>query len=159
MWLVAAAFLPQLLVAYLHPTQQLVPTEAARAALPLSLAVFLVFVWLNRGLRGMPILMIGLVLNLLVIAANGGWMPISPVTAGNLPGGSDPEQATLGTRFGQKDVLLLPEDTRLEFLSDRYLLPSWMHYATAFSLGDVFVAVGAFLLLARPRAAPTSRVE
>ena len=158
-WLVPAAFLPQLLAAYLPPTHQFLPSEAARAALPLSLAVFLVFVWLNRGLPGMPILMIGLVLNLLVIAANGGWMPISPAMAGNLPGGSDAQQAALGSRFGQKDVLLLPEDTRLEFLSDRFLLPGWLHYATAFSLGDVFIAVGAFWLLARPRAAQNSKVE
>ena len=53
-------------------------------ALPLSLVIFLMFVWVNRGLAGMPILLAGLVLNLLVISSNGGWMPISPTTAGKL---------------------------------------------------------------------------
>lgn len=156
LWLVPAAFLPQLLVAYLPPTHQFVTSEAAWAALPLSLAVFVAFVWLNRGLPGMPILMIGLILNLLVIAANGGWMPISPETAGHLPGGGDPSLTTLGNRFGQKDVLLLPQDTRFEFLSDRLLLPDWFHYAVAFSLGDILVAIGAFWILARPRPLPST---
>jgi hypothetical protein len=106
------ALLPQLVLPYL-PSAAHVPAGAASLSLPLSLVVFLAFVWANRGLAGMPILLIGLILNLLVISSNGGWMPISPATARNLPGGSDAQQATLG-RFGQKDVLL-PDDTRLNF--------------------------------------------
>jgi hypothetical protein len=105
----------------------------------------------------MPLLMAGLVLNLLVIAANGGWMPISPETASHLPGAGVLDAASLGTRFGQKDILLSTEDTRLAILSDRFLLPGWFHYAVAFSLGDMLVAGGAFWLLARPaRAQPTT---
>jgi hypothetical protein len=153
-WLVPAALLPQLVVAYLPGAWQVATRGAASAALPLSLVAFLVFVWVNRGLPGMPILLAGLVLNLFVISSNGGWMPISPETATQLPGGSDAQSTPLGSRFGQKDILLLPQDTRLEYLADRFLLPGWMHYATAFSLGDVFVAVGAFWLLALQRAAP-----
>ena len=158
-WLVPAALVPQLAVAYLPAATRYSASWATSTALPLSLVVFLVFVWLNRGLAGMRILLVGLVLNLLVISFNGGWMPISPHTASHLPGGSDGPGNSPGSRFGQKDILLLPQDTRVEFLSDRFLLPDWLHYATAFSLGDVFVAVGAFWLLAYQRAAPNSKLE
>ncbi|MFH1186304.1 MAG: DUF5317 domain-containing protein [Chloroflexota bacterium] len=157
LWLIPAAFAPQLLVAYLPATRELLPYWLAAAVLPSSLLVFLVFAWVNRGVPGMPLLLAGLVLNLLVIAANGGWMPISPETASHLPGAGVLDAARLGTRFGQKDILLLTEDTRLAFLSDRFLLPSWFHYAVALSLGDILVAGGVFWLLARPaRANPTT---
>ena len=158
LWLVPAALLPQLVLAYL-PASSSLQGYVVSAILPLSLLGFLAFVWLNRRLPGMPILLIGLMLNLAVISSNGGWMPISPETASQLPGGGEPESAVLGSRFGQKDVLLLPQQTRLEFLSDRFLIPAWVHYPTAFSLGDVLVAAGTFWLLARQRAAPNSRVE
>ncbi len=158
LWLVPAALLPQLVLAYLPASPRLQGFPAS-ATLPLSLLGFLAFVWLNRSLPGMPILLIGLVLNLLVISSNGGWMPINPETATHLPGGASPASATLGSRFGSKDVLLPAADTRLEFLSDRFLVPAWIHFPTAFSLGDVLIAAGTFWLLARQRAAPNSRVE
>ena len=145
-----AAFAPQALVSYVPSTRDLAPHWLAAAVLPVSLLIFLVFVWINRKLPGMLLLLAGLVLNLSVISSNGGWMPISPETAGNLPGGSNPETSSLGARFGHKDILLLPEDTRLAFLSDRFLLPDWSPYQAAFSLGDVLVAAGVFWLLARP---------
>lgn len=153
-WLVPAAFVPQLAVAYLPGTDGLVPDTLAAAALPVSLTIFLAFVWLNRGLAGMPILLAGLTLNLVVIAANGGWMPISPETASHLPGGDAVLGEPAGSRFGQKDVLLLPQDTRLAFLADRFLLPDWLHYRVAFSLGDMLVAIGVFWLLASPQPMP-----
>jgi hypothetical protein len=150
LWLVPAAFLPQLLVVYLPAGRGMEPVSAASAALPVSLVVFLVFVWLNRRIPGMLVMLVGLVLNLLVITANGGWMPISPQTASQLPGGAPPSEATPGIRVGDKDILLRPEDTRLEMLADRFLLPEWLGYRAAYSLGDVFAAAGAFLLLASP---------
>jgi hypothetical protein len=158
LWLVPAALLPQLVLAYL-PVGSSILGSGFSMTLPLSLVGFLAFVWINRGLPGMPILLIGLILNLLVISSNGGWMPISPETAGHLPGSGDLVAAGLGSRFGQKDVLLRPEDTRLEILSDRFLIPDWVHFPTAFSLGDVLIAVGTFWLLAHQRAAPNSIVE
>lgn len=150
LWLVPAAFLPQLLVVYLPAGRGMAPASAAALALPLSLVLFLVFVWLNRRIPGMPVVLVGLVLNLLVITANGGWMPISPQTASQLPGGAPPSEATPGIRVGDKNLLLRPEDTRLELLADRFLFPEWLGYRAAYSLGDVFAATGAFWLLASP---------
>jgi len=55
-----------------------------------------------------------------------------------------------GSRFGAKDILLHPQNTRFEWLADRFLLPTWFPYQAAFSLGDVFIALGIFYLLAKP---------
>jgi hypothetical protein len=82
---------------------------------------------------------------LAVISLNGGLMPISPETlvqmAPDRPVGSWP----IGSRVGNaKDVILPTPQTRLAWLSDRFLLPGWFPDQAAFSLGDVFIAIGAF---------------
>ena len=151
-WLVVIAFLPQLLIAYLPATRQLFADWFASASLVVSLILFFVFAWLNRHLPGMPILIIGLLLNFVVIIANGGWMPISPQTANLLAGKDVLRFMNLGGRFGEKDILLLTQNTHFEFLADRFLLPAWLPYKTAFSLGDILIGFGAFWLLAQPAA-------
>jgi hypothetical protein len=149
-WLAFTAFLPQLIVAYLPPSRHLLPDWLAAFALSASLVLFLAFAWLNRHLPGIPILLVGLMLNLIVIVANGGWMPISPETASHLVGNTVAQTFALGSRLGQKDILLASQNMRLAFLADRFLLPSWFPYKAAFSLGDVFIAVGILWLLAKP---------
>ncbi len=149
-WLAFIAFIPQLIFAYLPAGRHVLPDWLAATSLSLSIVLFLVFAWLNRHLPGMPLLIIGLLLNLAVILANGGWMPISLETAEHLTSSAVIQTVGPGNRFGQKDVLLTPQDMHLGFLSDRFLLPSWLPYKVAFSLGDVFVAAGIFWLLAKP---------
>jgi hypothetical protein len=150
LWLCIVAFLPQLIVLYLPGARELVPDWLAAAFLLTSMVLLLGFAWLNRRLPGIGILISGLLLNLAVIAANGGFMPISPQNASRLV----PQEALLGvspgSRFGTKDILLLPQDTRLEWLADRFLTPEWFPYQAAFSLGDVIISIGVFWLLARP---------
>lgn len=149
LWLVFVSFLPQLLVAYLPSTRRLLPVWLASITFVASLFLFLAFAWLNRNLPGIPLLLAGLALNLIVIIANGGWMPISPQTASHIDA-SALQALNLGSRFGQKDILLLPQATRLEFLSDRFLLPVWFPYQVAFSLGDILISIGIIWLLANP---------
>ena len=149
-WLVVAGFIPELLIAYLPATHALIPDGLAVVGLSVSLVLFLVFVWLNRRLPGMPVLLAGLLLNLIVMAANGGLMPISPETASRVLGEDVSQRVALNGRFGQKDILLLPQVTRLGFLSDRFLPPAWFPYQVAFSAGDILIAAGVFWLLAWP---------
>ncbi len=149
-WLVLIGFVPQLIVAYLPVTHNVIPNWVAAASLTLSLVLFLAFVWINRRLPGMPVLLTGLILNLAVIAANGGWMPISPEAASRLLGEDVSNHVALGARFGQKDLLLRTQDMHLGFLADRFLLPAWFPYQVAFSAGDILIAAGIFWLLARP---------
>lgn len=149
LWLVFIAFLPQFVVFYLPGMRQLVSDRWVALLLPLSQALLLTFVWLNRRQPGMMILLIGTALNLTVIAANSGFMPISPQTASRLVSQEVLDDIQPGERFGTKDILLHPQETRFEWLADRFLPPAWFTYQVAFSIGDVFIASGVFWLLAR----------
>lgn len=144
LWLVFIAFLPQFLAFYLAGNRQ----NISGFLLPFSQALLLIFVWLNRRQPGMLILLLGTALNFTVIAANRGFMPISPQTASHLVPQAVLENIQPGDRFGTKDILLLPQNTHFEWFADRFLPPAWSAYQVAFSLGDVLIAIGIFWLLA-----------
>jgi hypothetical protein len=150
LWLVIVAFLPQFVVVDLPIGRRFVPDSAVAVLLLASQIVFLAFVWLNRRIVGMSILLCGVALNLVVMAANGGFMPISAQTANRLVPEDISRNFQSGSRFGAKDILLTPQETRFEPLADRFLLPAWSPYQVAFSLGDVFIALGIFWVLAKP---------
>jgi hypothetical protein len=82
------------------------------------------------------------------MVVNGGFMPINPNTAERIVGAERIASFELGSRIGYKDILLPVTETRLEWLSDRFLPPVWLPYQVAISLGDVFIAIGAFGILA-----------
>lgn len=75
-------------------------------------------------------------------------MPISPETVSQLYSEDQLNALEVGVQLGYtKDIVLPVEETRLEFLGDRFLLPEWSPIPVAYSLGDVFIAIGAFWLL------------
>ena len=146
--LLFAAALLQSAVFYFPPTRTILPDWLVSCLLVSTQIVLLVFVWLNRAQPGFWLLGAGLGLNLLVIVANGGWMPVSPQVISALFSDVSGAALELGERVGwSKDILLLPTQTRLWWLSDCMLLPSWFPQQAAFSLGDVLIAIGAFWAL------------
>jgi Family of unknown function (DUF5317) len=152
-WLVLIAFLPQWFAFYLPATRRAIPDQWAKIALITSQAVLLVFVGLNlnkqrhRNRVGFWLLGIGLALNLSVILLNGGLMPISPESVSSMAPDAAPGSWHIGSRLGTgKDIVLAADQTHLWWASDRFLLPFPGH-RVAFSLGDVFIAIGAFLVL------------
>jgi hypothetical protein len=155
LWLVLVAFLPQFLFFYLPATRTHIPDGWVSVGLLISQVLLLAFCWLNRHVVGVWLLALGLLLNFLVIAANGGFMPISPQTASRLVSAEAVQKIPPGSRFGHgKDILLATADTRLEWLSDRFLPPERFPYQVAFSLGDIVIAIGAFWLMAMPGKPP-----
>lgn len=147
-WLVPLAFVPQWLIFYWPLTRLLPIHQLAAWALVISQILLLFFTWANRRLVSFWVFGIGLALNLLVISLNGGLMPVSPETVQQIMPATTVSKLTLGSRVGSsKDVLLLEQQTYLAWLSDRFILPDWIPYKVAFSLGDMLIALGAFWLL------------
>jgi len=147
-WILLIAVLPQLFTFHLPGSSSITSDDIAAIILVSSQVLLLIFVWKNLHLSGFRILSFGLVINLVVIALNGGLMPISPETIHRLSPDAVITTADIGTRLGSsKDILTSVVDTRLWFLSDRFVMPNWIPNRVAFSLGDIFIAIGAFWLL------------
>lgn len=146
-WLVLLAMAAQW-VAFSFPLiRSSLPDIVIRLTLVLSQLTLLVFVIGNLKIPGFWLLGIGLALNLTVIVLNGGMMPVSPDTVSWLRPDFQADSWQIGERLGYgKDVVLPKGETILWFLSDQFRTPAWMPYRVAFSLGDIFIALGAFWL-------------
>ena len=90
----------------------------------------------------------GLFSNLVAIITNGGWMPISPKTLFKLHPELPVETWKIGERLAiSKDRIIPTENTHLAFLTDVIPVPTWIPYKFAFSIGDILLSSGVFLLL------------
>jgi hypothetical protein len=133
------------------PFGTLEQVSVQQALFLLSHLLLLFFVWQNRRLGGIWIVGLGVICNLLVIVANGGFMPVTPETLAQINPGIAPGQWPTGFHYGySKDVILLHEDTVLWVLSDMLVLPPPFPWPTAFSLGDLLIAAGIVILLGGP---------
>jgi hypothetical protein len=155
-WLVLVAFLPQLFAFYLPFTRTHVSDSLAAVCLVGSQIGLLLFCWLNRRLAGIPLLAGGLVLNLLVIIANGGLMPLSIDTAARFLPANVLQKLQVGSRFSpsSKDILLPAAAVVFPWFADRFVSPAWFQYRFVFSLGDILVSLGAFWLLRSRKVSP-----
>jgi hypothetical protein len=146
-WLVLIGFAPQFFAFNFHPTQSFF-IKWAPVALVSSQILLVAFAAVNLNRPPFWALGLGLLSNFTVIALNGGLMPIQPEVVQKLiPGPSDGLWAVGERLLTTKDIVLPLAATRLWFLDDRFILPAWMNYPVAFSIGDVLIAVGAFWLL------------
>ena len=153
-WLVPAAVIPQILIFQIPLTARLVSDQMAAGMLVISQMILMAFVFLNWKQIGLKVLGIGLMLNLLVIFANGGLMPIAPETVQALYPDFSVGALEIGARVGTSKNILLPvAETHLAGFSDAVLLPDWFPWNRALSFGDLLIAIGAFWLLAADPAA------
>ena len=102
--------------------------------------VALWFVFVNRSVPGASIIGLGGLCNFVVIAANGGTMPASrdALEAAGIAHGP--------AAFANSGVL---HGAHLGFLGDVFAIPASWPVHNVFSVGDVLIAVGAFVLLHR----------
>lgn len=133
MWLAPFAFVIQLVNRMMPPVFHL-PINA------LSYACLLYFSWLNLRNQGIRFILIGMLLNGLVILANGGRIPVDLEAA-----------QKIGVDVGdfQSQIMAKHEPLRpgsyLAFLGD--VIPVKYPIARMISLGDIFAVCGAFLLV------------
>ena len=105
----------------------------------LSQLTLLLMLMLNSSMPGIKLFALGIVLNLVVMMANGGWMPITPETYQFVYPERD---APLYTRpLSSKNVVLPQAETKFWILSDMIPL-SLPGDRTAISIGDIFLIVG-----------------
>jgi Family of unknown function (DUF5317) len=134
-WLPVAALLAQVLIISILPG---VGGDAAiHMATYAALGVFLV---LNRHIPGLLVIALGGALNFAAIATNGGVMPADPdaVAAAGIPQDA--------TQFANSAPT---EGAPLGFLGDVFHTPGWFPIHNVFSVGDVVIVLGAFVLLHR----------
>jgi hypothetical protein len=150
-WLALLALVMQypLLLAPFSETQQVVLHQLLFL---LSHLLLLTFIWRNRWMAGIQIIGLGVVWNLAAILANGGFMPVSPDALVQINPGSSLEQWPAGLHYGfSKGIILARQETNLWLLSDILVLPPPFPWPTAFSLGDLLLALGIGVLLQGPR--------
>jgi hypothetical protein len=92
----------------------------------------------NFHIPGMPVVLLGALLNAIVIIANGGFMP-SPESA--LEDAGLLENAQSGNRVLSNSTVA-DDDTRLRFLGDVISVPEGIPLANVYSIGDLVLAVG-----------------
>ena len=111
----------------------------------LTLLMLLAFLLLNRRVFGVPILLVGLMLNVLVIGANHGRMPADPQALVATGQGSHAEELVRdGTAA---NVVLMSDQTHLNFLGDYIVLPFLGDVGSAYSVGDLVALVGEAVLV------------
>lgn len=106
-----------------------------------SYFLLLIFTLYNWYLPGMRILALGILLNTLVIALNGGVMPVDPLYL--------PEASRLALLEGQGTHGLMTSATHLSFLADRIYIAVAGFDKQLMSLGDIFIDFGSFLIINR----------
>jgi len=160
-WMAFLALLLQVLAVYLPFDRADTEWSAQALLLVGSYALLISVVVANRELPGLWILGIGLGLNLVVMIANGGFMPVAEETLSRTGLLHLTTSAESGARLVSSKSILLPrEETLLWFLGDILSLPAPL--STAYSIGDILLAIGAFILFqrgTRPHKAGCSTTE
>ena len=147
-WLPLLAFLVQAYMVFF-------PAERSEGLLTLRASVLvgsyiclLAMAWSNCRLPGIRLIALGVLMNFAVMVANGGYMPVTPealMTAGHQDLAHSMESRARVA--SSKDVILEREETTLWWLSDIFVIPRDWPLSGSFSLGDVVIALGAFVLI------------
>lgn len=156
-WQLALAGLFVQLALFADPIQERVGAEGPFIYVASTLVVMAALLR-NLRLPGLGIIAVGAALNLIVIVANGGFMPSSGAVWLELTGVAAVPVAHYS------NVILIGPETVLPFLGDVFVFPRPLPLATAFSIGDAFIGVGAIAFLVagmrRPAgASPSVSVE
>lgn len=124
----------------------------------LSLAMLVAFLLANVRLFGVPILLAGLLLNIIVIGVNGGRMPANPQAL--IATGQSSAAERLVRDGHAANVVLMGSQTKLNFLGDYIVLPLLGDFGSAYSIGDLVALMGeAALVFGMVRTGTTAQAD
>lgn len=148
-WLVLAAVALQFPLVYNMVRGQAVAGVPISALMMLASGVALLYaLWANRRLPGIALVGVGMLANVAVMVANGGWMPITMEAVARLGVVGKVVAAGETARvWGAKNIVLPRGETHLWWLSDVFVLAAPFPVPGAFSIGDALIAAGLFWLL------------
>ena len=146
-WLVAVAFVLQILIFPLPGLGDPIVGSGTAEIHLISYAVLIAFVLANWREWGIVVMGIGMALNVIVIALNGGFMPttVAQLRQAGLEGSAATFEAC---RSAGQDActhannVLMAEGTRLGWLGDVFATPPWLPFANVFSVGDALLMIG-----------------
>ena len=134
-WLVLAAIAIQVAII------SVVPGDVGPLGEPLHLLSYLLlglFAWSNRRVAGVPVIALGGFLNVVAITANGGVMPADPDALA---------AAGKTVEAGEFINSAAVDEPRLAFLGDVIATPGSLPVSNVYSIGDVLILLGAFVLV------------
>lgn len=143
--LVLLAMLTQILIFPLGQGAQPIVQWGTEYLHLVSYLLLLLFVMLNYREWALWLLALGMVSNFIVIATNGGYMPASVDALRAAGKTAVTERLLTGQPSG--NVIQMTAETQLNFFGDIFWLPAWVPWATAFSIGDLLLAIGIIWLL------------
>ncbi|OGF53180.1 MAG: hypothetical protein A2Z21_04865 [Candidatus Fraserbacteria bacterium RBG_16_55_9] len=144
-WLILLALAIQLLIFPLGAGKQPLIRFGTEYFHLASYAFLVGFVVLNRREWGILAMGMGMLLNLLVITVNGGYMPTRPDL---LEAAGRGEAAAKLREVGiYANNTLMEPTTPLWFLGDVFYAPEWVPFANVFSVGDLLLALGLIFFL------------
>ncbi len=133
---VAGLFVLQAMMVLYVPGQ----TVFQLALLILSQIALVFLLLLNRHVPGAKLFALGIILNIAVMVANGGWMPVTPEIHYFVH--PDRPVELQARQVNSKDVILPRTETNLWILSD--IIPVMLPWRrNAVSIGDVLLILGA----------------
>ncbi len=138
-WLVLVTFTVQTLL-FTGWAEDLIGKDFVPVVYLVTLAVLLVVVIVNRRVLGVPILLAGLILNILVISANGGRMPASAAVLTRAGRSEEAEQ--LQSQLRAANCVLMSDSTKLNVLGDIIAIRLGGRVGSAYSAGDLVALVG-----------------
>ena len=143
--LLLAAFVVKVAVALLGTAHAQLAVNIARPLNVIGAVLLLAVVWFNRRIPGALLFGTGLTLNLLVILAFGGRMPVL------LPRDADPNSPILAALKGGLDPLhvALQHPQGLWFIGDIFAIPGIGGHSSLVSVGDLLMAAGVAWLIIR----------
>lgn len=134
-WLILSALGVQILIT------EIIPAAPHPLLVGLHLASYVAAgaaMWSNRRLPGLLVIGAGAALNAGVIAINGGTLPASAraLAAAGLP--------TTTPDFTNSGIV---EHPHLSWLGDIVATPTWLPYRNVISIGDIFILLGAIVMV------------